>query len=68
MWLGCAAWFRGGLGLAAGRIGTIAGPLLGGVLLARGLEARQIFIAAAISVFGAALLMAWLGQVRRKVA
>ena len=57
-----------GWGLAAGRVGTIAGPLLGGVLLARGLEARQIFIAAAIPVFGAALLTVWLGQVRRKVA
>jgi hypothetical protein len=42
--------------------------LLGGVLLARSLEARQIFIAAAIPVFSAALLMVWLGQVRRKVA
>jgi AAHS family 4-hydroxybenzoate transporter-like MFS transporter len=57
-----------GWGLAAGRVGTIAGPLLGGVLLARSLEARQIFIAAAIPVFSAALLMVWLGQVRRKVA
>jgi AAHS family 4-hydroxybenzoate transporter-like MFS transporter len=56
-----------GWALAAGRVGTIAGPLLGGLLLALGLGVRQMFVAAAIPVLGATLLMAKLGLVRHKV-
>jgi MFS transporter, AAHS family, 4-hydroxybenzoate transporter len=53
-----------GWALGAGRIGTIAGPLLGGVLLALGWRARDIFIAAALPAFGVTLLMAILGRLR----
>ena len=56
-----------GWALAAGRLGTIAGPLLGGLLLALGLGVRQMFVAAAIPVLGATLLMAKLGLVRRNL-
>ena len=51
--------------LGAGRVGAIAGPLLGGVLLALGFRARDIFVAAAIPAFVATLLMATLGRLRR---
>jgi AAHS family 4-hydroxybenzoate transporter-like MFS transporter len=54
-----------GWALGAGRVGTIAGPLLGGVLLARGFRAQDIFVAAAIPAFAMALLMAVLGRLRR---
>ena len=53
----------GALGL--GRVGTIAGPLLGGVLLALGFRAQSIFVAAAIPVFAVTVLMAILGRLRR---
>lgn len=51
---------------AVGRIGTIVGPLVGGILLALGFRARGIFVAAAVPVFGAMLLMAILGRLRRR--
>lgn len=54
-----------GWALGAGRVGTIAGPLLGGALLTLGFRAQKIFVVAAIPVFAAALLMAILGQLRR---
>jgi MFS transporter, AAHS family, 4-hydroxybenzoate transporter len=54
-----------GWALGAGRVGTIAGPLLGGVLLALGWRAQGIFIALAIPAFGTTLLMAMLGRLRR---
>jgi len=54
-----------GWALGAGRVGTIAGPLLGGMLLALSFRAQQIFVAAAIPAFGATLLMAILGRLRR---
>ncbi len=56
-----------GWALGAGRIGTIAGPLLGGVLLAFGWRARDIFIAAAIPLFGVTVLMAILGRLGRGI-
>jgi MFS transporter, AAHS family, 4-hydroxybenzoate transporter len=55
-----AGWALGG-----GRIGTIAGPLLGGLLLSLGLRPNNIFVAAAIPGFLATLLMAILGRGRR---
>ncbi len=54
-----------GWALGAGRVGTIAGPLLGGMLLALSFRAQQIFVAAAIPACGATLLMAILGRLRR---
>lgn len=54
-----------GWALGAGRVGTIAGPILGGVLLALGVRASNIFVVAAIPAFGVTLLMAILGRVRR---
>ena len=42
------------------------GPLLGGALLSKGFNVQQIYTAAAVPAFGAALLMACL-HVRRSV-
>ena len=53
-----------GWALGAGRVGTIVGPLLGGVLLARGFRGQDIIVAAAVSAFGVTLLMAILGRLR----
>jgi MFS transporter, AAHS family, 4-hydroxybenzoate transporter len=47
-----------------GRIGNIAGPLLGGTLLMCGFRAREIFVAGALPMLGAAVLMAFLGWFR----
>jgi len=47
-----------GWALGAGRVGTIAGPLLGGILLALGFRAQDIFVAASIPAFAVTLLMA----------
>jgi AAHS family 4-hydroxybenzoate transporter-like MFS transporter len=54
-----------GWALGSGRVGAIAGPLLGGILLAHGWQAREIFIAAAIPALGTMLSMAILGRLRR---
>ncbi len=54
-----------GWALGVGRVGSIAGPLLGGALLALGFRTREIFVAAAIPAFGATILMAILGRLRR---
>ncbi len=54
-----------GWALAAGRVGTIVGPLLGGVLLALGFRAQDIFVAAALPILSVTVLMAMLGQLRR---
>ena len=54
-----------GWALGAGRIGTISGPLLGGLLLSLGFRPQNMFLAAAIPAFGATLLMAILGRLRR---
>ena len=54
-----------GWALGAGRVGTIAGPLLGGMLLALGWRAQAIFMALAVPAFGVTLLMATLGRLRR---
>ena len=53
-----------GWALGAGRVGAVAGPLLGGVLLSLGWRAQTIFIALAIPAFGVTSLMAILGRVR----
>ena len=54
-----------GWALGAGRIGTIAGPLLGGLLLSLGFRPNSMFVAAGIPGFFATLLMAILGRGRR---
>ncbi len=54
-----ASWAMG-----AGRIGSIAGPLLGGMLLAYHLQPRSIFVAAFIPAMCVALLMVILGRLR----
>jgi MFS transporter, AAHS family, 4-hydroxybenzoate transporter len=53
-----------GWALGAGRVGAIGGALLGGALLALGFRAQNIFAAASIPAFGAALLMAILWKLR----
>jgi MFS transporter, AAHS family, 4-hydroxybenzoate transporter len=54
-----------GWALGAGRVGAIAGPLLGGVLLELGFRVQHIFVAAALPVFVVTVLMAILGRLRR---
>ncbi len=54
-----------GWALGAGRIGTITGPLLGGLLLSLGFRPNNMFVAAAIPGFFAALLMAILARLHR---
>jgi MFS transporter, AAHS family, 4-hydroxybenzoate transporter len=54
-----------GWALGLGRVGTIGGPLLGGVLLGLGFRAQGIFVTAAIPVFVVTVLMAILGRLRR---
>lgn len=51
-----------GWALGIGRIGTIAGPLLGGILIQVGLSPRAIFSVASIPALGAAMLLAVLAQ------
>jgi AAHS family 4-hydroxybenzoate transporter-like MFS transporter len=48
-----------------GRVGAIVGPLLGGVLLGLGFQAKELFVAAAVPLFAVAVLMAILGRLRR---
>jgi AAHS family 4-hydroxybenzoate transporter-like MFS transporter len=54
-----------GWALGLGRAGAIAGPLIGGALLALGFRARDIFVVVVIPVFTVTLLMAILGRLRR---
>src|ERR1700733_13710926 len=54
-----------GWALGSGRVGAIAGPLLGGALLAHGWQSREIFIATAIPAVGTMASMAILGRLRR---
>jgi MFS transporter, AAHS family, 4-hydroxybenzoate transporter len=54
-----------GWALGAGRVGTIVGPLLGGVLLTLGWRTQAIFVVLAIPIFSVTLLMGILGRVRR---
>lgn len=55
-----------GWAMGVGRIGSIAGPLLGGLLLAFNLQAWSIFVAISIPALCVALLMAILGWLRRR--
>ena len=50
-----------GWALGIGRIGSIIGPALGGLMLAAHWPVAQLFFASAIPQFGAALLMAGIG-------
>jgi MFS transporter, AAHS family, 4-hydroxybenzoate transporter len=54
------------LAMGAGRIGSIAGPLLGGMLLAFNLQPRSIFVGAFIPALCVALLMIILGRLRHR--
>ena len=53
-----------GWALGVGRIGSIAGPLIGGLLLGIGVRAQYIFVAASVPVFSDAVMMAILGRLR----
>jgi AAHS family 4-hydroxybenzoate transporter-like MFS transporter len=55
-----------GCALGAGRVGTITGPLLAGVLLGLGFTGQELFVLAAIPPFCTALLMAILARLRPK--
>jgi MFS transporter, AAHS family, 4-hydroxybenzoate transporter len=70
--LSCLAYPTGirstgaGWAMGAGRIGSIAGPLLGGQLLAFNLKPRSIFVAAFIPALCVAPLMAILGRLQHR--
>jgi MFS transporter, AAHS family, 4-hydroxybenzoate transporter len=53
-----------GWAMGVGRIGTIAGPLLGGILIQLGLTPRAIFSVASIPALGAAAFVWLLGKLR----
>jgi MFS transporter, AAHS family, 4-hydroxybenzoate transporter len=53
-----------GWALGVGRVGAIAGPLVGGGLLALGWRPQAVFVAIAVSVLATTALMALLGRVR----
>lgn len=53
-----------GWALGVGRIGTIAGPVLGGLLLDLGVRTQYIFVAASVPVFSVAVMMAIFGRLR----
>ncbi len=57
-----AGWATG-----AGRVGTIAGPLLGGAILALGGSGRDILAAATLPALGVTLSMAGLGVAQRRL-
>ncbi len=57
-----------GWALGAGRIGMIAGPTLGGVMLALGATGNAIFLAAALPAAGTTFAMAALGRLRGRAA
>ena len=57
-----------GWALGVGRLGGIAGPYLGGVLLAQGLPPRQIFLFACVTAAIATAAVTALGIVRRREA
>jgi MFS family permease len=46
-------------------VGAIVGPLLGGVVLGLGFQARELFVVAAVPLFALTVLMTILGQLRR---
>jgi AAHS family 4-hydroxybenzoate transporter-like MFS transporter len=54
-----------GWALGIGRIGSIVGPVLGGLLLARGTPIGQVFWAAAIPALIATMAAAGLAMIRR---
>jgi MFS transporter, AAHS family, 4-hydroxybenzoate transporter len=54
-----------GWALALRRVGAIVGPLLGGVPLGLGFQAKELFVVAAVPLFALTVLMAILGQLRR---
>lgn len=53
-----------GWALGVGRVGTIAGPLVGGLLFGWGFQARKMFMAATIPAIATAVLVLVLGQRR----
>ena len=57
-----AGWATG-----AGRIGTIAGPLLGGLFLSLGWSGQDILLFATLPALGVTLSMAWLDVAQRRL-
>lgn len=51
-----------GWALGIGRVGSIVGPLVGGVLLTMKWSTAEVFVAAALAALCAALASFWLGR------
>jgi AAHS family 4-hydroxybenzoate transporter-like MFS transporter len=56
-----------GWAMGVGRIGTIAGPLLGGLLLHAGIQPQRLFLLASIPAFSSVLLMMLIGRYPRSI-
>ena len=56
-----------GWSLGAGRLGAVAGPALGGVLIAAGLSTQALFLVAGLVSLGAALAVLSIGAAIRRV-
>ena len=56
-----------GWSLGAGRLGAVAGPALGGVLIAAGLSTQSLFLVAGLVSLGAALAVLSIGAAIRRV-
>ena len=55
-----------GLSMAVGRLGSIAGPFLGGTLVSAHLAWSQLFLLAALPTIGAAVAMSFIGRTSRR--
>jgi MFS transporter, AAHS family, 4-hydroxybenzoate transporter len=55
-----------GWSLGVARLGAVAGPLIGGLMLVRGYQGNSIFVTAAVAMASAALLMTALAQCGRR--
>jgi MFS transporter, AAHS family, 4-hydroxybenzoate transporter len=55
-----------GLSMAVGRLGSIAGPLLGGTLVSAHLAWSQLFLLAALPTIAAAVAMSFIGRTSRR--
>jgi AAHS family 4-hydroxybenzoate transporter-like MFS transporter len=53
---------------AVGRLGSIAGPLIGGVMLAANIDVRALMIVSALPMIVAAVCMVGLGAATRRLA
>ncbi|MDB6089185.1 MAG: hypothetical protein JWN85_1969, partial [Gammaproteobacteria bacterium] len=54
--------------LGSGRVGAVAGPVIGGVLIAAGLSAPALFFVAALASLGCAVAVLSMSSAAKRVA